>query len=121
MKSIQRGLTVVVALALAGCASIGAKYVPLVDLQGRDPTTFESDLKDCQDFAAKRINAEHFAIAGAIATGLLGAFLAPRGFRNEVAGRAAALGALGGAGEGIGTQQDIIKRCMVGRGYMVLN
>lgn len=116
-----RIVAAVCALALAGCANMGAKYVPLVDLQGRSQAQFDIDVAQCQDFAAKRINAEHFAIAGAIATGLLGAFLAPRGFRNEVAGRAAVLGAAGGAGEGIGTQQDIIRRCMAGRGYSVLN
>ncbi len=109
------------ALALTGCANLGAKYVPLVDMQGRDQAQFAADVAQCQDYAAKRINAEHFAIAGAIATGLLGALLAPRGYRNEVAGRAAVIGAAGGAGEGIGTQQGIIQRCMAGRGYVVLN
>lgn len=117
----NRVTTLILAISVAGCASMGAQYVPLVDMQGRDPVRFNADLAECQQFAVQRIDAARFAVVGAIATGLIGAFLAPRGFRNEVGGRAAALGAIGGAGEGLGTQQDIIKRCLAGRGYVVLN
>jgi len=121
MTSLRTIITLATVAALAGCAHMGAQYEPLVDLQGRDPARLQVDLRECQAFAAIRIDAERSAVAGAIAMSLLGAFLAPRGYRNEVAGRAAAIGAVGGAGEGLGTQRDIIKRCLSGRGYVVLN
>jgi outer membrane lipoprotein SlyB len=117
----MKATTALILIALTGCASMGAQYVPLVDMAGRDQSRFNSDVAECQSFAARRIDAGNFAVVGAIATGLLGAFLAPRGFRNEVAGHAAVLGALGGGGEGLGTQREIIIRCMAGRGYNVLN
>lgn len=108
------------AAVFAGCASMGAQYVPLVDGTG-DPVRWAADLAECQSLAAKRIDAERFAVAGAVVTGLLGAFFAPHGLRNEAFAVAATVGAFGGAGEGIGTQQDIIKRCLSLRGYAVLH
>ena len=106
---------------LAGCATTGANYVPLVDMQGKDPAKFQSDLTECQSYARQRMDAAQGAMAGAVAGALLGAFLAPRGYKNQVAGKAAGLGALGGAGEANNTQQGITKTCLAGRGYNVLN
>ena len=111
------------AAMLSGCASMGrgSSYVPLVDTQGKDATVLATDIAECQAFARQRADAAIGAAAGAIAVGLLGAFLAPRGYRNQVAGRAAVLGALGGGSEAGNTQEDVIKRCLSGRGYVVLN
>ena len=111
-----------VALAMLGaCATTGANYVPLVDMQGKDPAKFNADLADCQGYARQRIDAAQGAMVGAVAGALLGAFLAPRGYKNQVAGKAAGLGALGGAGEANQTQEGITKQCLAGRGYNVLN
>jgi outer membrane lipoprotein SlyB len=114
-------LPIVLAAALTGCTSMGAGYVPLVDMQGHDPARLEVDLQECQAFARGRIDAERSAVAGALIGGVIGAILAPRGYRNAIAGRTAAMGAAGGASEGLASQRDIIKRCLAGRGYSVLN
>ncbi len=108
-------------LILSGCATAprGAEYQPIVDV--RSGQNYEKDLQECQSFATKAASEAQSAAAGAVAAGLLGAFLAPRGYRNEVAGKAAVLGAAGGAGEGMMTRENIIKKCLVGRGYSVLN
>lgn len=63
---------------------------------------------------------------GAVFGALLGvALLAVGGGRggwgNEAAAVGAVAGGLQGAAAGEGTQRDIIKRCMAGRGYSVLN
>lgn len=111
-------------LAFSGCASMGrgSAYVPLVDTQGKDHAVLTAaDIAQCQAFARQRANAATGAAVGAVATALLGAFLAPRGLRNEVAGKAAVLGAIAGGSEAGGTQEDITKRCLAGRGYTVLN
>ena len=110
-------------VSMTGCASMGrgSSYVPLVDTAGKDASTLAADVQQCQEYAKQRANAETGAMVGAIAVGLLSAFLAPRGYRNQVAGRGAVLGAIGGAGEAGGTQEDVIKRCLAGRGYNVLN
>lgn len=109
------------ALALAGCATSGRNYTPVVDMQGRQQQVFAADLRDCQQYATQRADAATGAVVGALAAGLLGAFLAPRGYKNEVAGKTSVLGAIGGAGQANETQEVIIKRCLAGRGYSVLN
>lgn len=111
------------ALVLSACATAprGAAYVPLVDLQGKNPAQFATDTAECQAYARQSIDAAQGAVAGAVAAALLGAFLAPRGYRNEVAGKAAGLGAVAGATQANDTQESITKRCLAGRGYSVLN
>jgi len=120
---MMRLICIAVSTCLAGCATlgIGAKYIPLVDMQGRDPIAFEADLATCQSFAASQERAAAFAVIGAVTFGVVGALLTARGYRNEVAPKLAAVGAAAGAADGIGTQQEIIKRCLAGRGYSVLN
>lgn len=106
---------------LAGCATRGANYVPLVDMKDKDSAKFQVDVQECQAYAKQRMDAAQGAVAGAVVGALLGAFLAPRGYRNEVAGKTALLGAAGGAGEANNTQEGITKQCLAGRGYNVLN
>ena len=120
--NLVRPLACIAAFAvLSGCATRGAGYVPLVDMKGKTDQQFTADLGECQQYALKRADEASGAVAGAVAMGLLGALLAPRGYRNEVAGRTAAIGAVGGAGQAMETREVIIKRCLAGRGYNVLN
>jgi outer membrane lipoprotein SlyB len=114
-------VTILCAAALAGCATAGANYVPVVDLKQKDPHQYAVDLQECQGLAMQRANAASGAVAGAIFGALLGALVAPPGDRNYVASHAALIGAAGGAGQTNGTQEDIVKRCLAGRGYSVLN
>ena len=113
------------AAVLTGCASApgqyGTRYVPVVDLQGRDQNKYQQDLAECQTLAEQRGDTAQQALAGAVGAALIGAILAPSGYRNNVAGRSALLGAGAGAGTAIQTQQEIVKRCLAGRGYSVLN
>lgn len=106
---------------MQGCATRGAGYVPLVDMQGKTTEAFNKDIVECQGYAKQRADAATGAVAGAVAGALLGAFLAPRGYKNHIAGKGAGLGALSGAGAANETQESITKRCLAGRGYNVLN
>lgn len=127
VANLQRGYivktiaSIVIVLMLAGCATSGANYRPVVDLHNRDPGRYQTDLSECQAYATQRMDAASGAVAGAVAGALLGAFLTPRGSRNYVAGRGAVLGGLAGAGGANETQETIVKRCLAGRGYSVLN
>lgn len=112
---------VAIFISISGCATRGAGYVPLVDMKGKSELEFSSDTADCQQYAKRRMDAGAGAAAGAIAGALLGAFLAPRGYKNEVAGKAAVLGGVAGAGDANESQEAIIKRCLAGRGYNVLD
>lgn len=112
-----------IAAMAAGCATTGANYVPVVDLKASNKTAEQmgTDLRECQAFATQRANAAQGAMVGAVVLGLLGAALAPRDYRSNVGNRTAIVGAVAGAGEANETQQQIVSRCMAGRGYSVLN
>jgi hypothetical protein len=132
MKTTIKKLTcaATVLALLAGCATappgsagsgMGAGYVPIIDTKGTTPGQLQADLADCQGFAQAKLSEGQKAAAGAIAGALLGALLAPKGYRNEVAGRGAVIGGLSGAGEGAMSREALVKRCMSGRGYNVLD
>lgn len=119
----MKALTIAVALAVltTGCATVGTRYVPVVDLKDKDPVKYESDLKECQTLSEQRGDTAGAAVAGAAFGAILGAILAPREFRNGMVNRGALMGAGSGAGQAVQTQQAIIKQCLTGRGYAVLN
>lgn len=114
-------IVALIAVMTAGCATRGANYTPLVDMKGRDWAQFSQDTGECQIYARQRMDAAGGAAVGAVAMALLGAALAPRGYRNNVAGYGAVVGGLSGAAAANETQEVIIKRCLAGRGYNVLN
>lgn len=121
MKSTVAALVAV--SILAGCAGLprGAAYVPLVDMKGVDEAKYPADLGECQAYATQRMDAAQGAMAGAVMGAVIGAILAPKGYRNNVAGRGALLGGLAGGAGATETQEQIVKTCLVGRGYTVLN
>jgi hypothetical protein len=105
-----------------GCATRGANYTPLVDFRpGQEERRMQSDLDECRAMAGGRIDTGALAAAGAVIFGVIGVLLAAKGYRNEVGGTMAAIGLAHGADDGLGRQEDIIKRCMAGRGWNVLN
>lgn len=113
------------AALLAGCATApgGANYAPMVDT-GQRIGEYSADLAECQQYAKRAAGAGDGAVAGAvggaIVMGVLSAILGGGGH-----GRWAAVGALSGAASGAAAgetnQRDVIRRCMAGRGYSVLN
>lgn len=109
---------------LVGCAHTGAGYRPLVDTQGVDMNQYERDLRDCQGYAQQTVNAGQGAVIGAVAGAVLGALLAGVAGSGYSKGRSARVGAVAGAvgagAEAESGQRDVIRRCMAGRGYRVL-
>lgn len=114
-----------IAMSLGGCAATsGANYRPIVDNKGVDMNLYESDLRECQNYATQTASAGESAAAGAVAGALLGAVLAAaagsRYSRSSTAGVGAVSGAAGAGVEGEKNQRNIINRCLAGRGYRVL-
>lgn len=115
---------VVITATLAGCAAPGPgpqDYRPIIDTQGLDHEKYSADLAECQQFARQSMDAATGAIAGALAGALLGAAIMPRGYRDEMARSGAILGGVSGGAQAFDSQTSIIKRCVAGRGYKVLN
>jgi uncharacterized protein YcfJ len=110
-----------VAAALAGCAV--EQYRPLTD-SGVSKGSYEADLADCQQLAARRPAAQQ-AAGGAAVGAVLGAVLAAAvGLRGNDVARVAAWGAANGGVQGAvygsAEQRAIVDRCMAGRGYNVM-
>ena len=123
---MKKTLTIAVAAALlAGCAAPMHSYQPLVD-GDTTSTQYQRDLQDCRAYAMTKPSAENSAAAGAIFGALAGvAILAVGGGRhglgNEAAGIGALLGGVEGYNKGAQGQQGVVKRCLAGRGYKVLD
>ena len=114
---------IVVAAALAGCATSGPNFRPIVDLRGQDQAAYEQNLRECQQYALQVAGVADQAAAGAVAGALLGVAFAAigGGSRNIGAGIGALSGATSGAAAGETSQRSIISRCLAGRGFSVLN
>lgn len=115
---------VAAAAALVGCAGVphGQDWVPIVDLKPDQANSdYWRDLVDCREYAAKTLTADQAAAQGALFGALLGAILSPRGLRNEGAGWGAAGGAGGAAVAANRNQESIVRNCLLGRQYRVLN
>ena len=118
-------LTLCISLALTGCATTGANFQPLVDLRGTEPARYQADLAGCQSFARQQADAARMAVAGAVAGAIFGALLAAAaggGYDRHASARVGALtGAARGGAQGVESQEMVIRRCLIGRGYSVLN
>jgi hypothetical protein len=117
-------LWVLVIIAVIGCA--GADVRPIVDMKGVNQTSYEKDLQECQEYAKEQSGmgstAAKGAGAGAVVGGLLG--LVTGGNASgiaQAAGAGAVIGTAGGAFTGNQAQEAVVKRCLGGRGYKVLN
>lgn len=113
-----------VLIAAVGCA--GADVRPLVDMKGVNAAAYERDLQECQAYAKDQSGmgetAAKGAGAGAVVGGLLG--LVTGGNKTgivQAAGAGAVIGGAGGAFTGNQAQEAVVKRCLSGRGYKVLN
>lgn len=115
---------VIACVFLTACA--GATYRPMVDTQGMDMNRYESDLAACQQYAGQVSGAAtQAAVGAAIGAGLSALLAGVGGGRNRFdMGATARIGAVGGAvagaGQGETDQRNIIRRCLAGRGYRVL-
>jgi uncharacterized protein YcfJ len=95
-------------------------------MKGVNEAAYEKDLSDCQAYAQQQSGMGETAAkgggAGAVVGGLLG--LVTGGNASgiaQAAGAGAVIGAAGGAFTGNQAQEAVVKRCLSGRGYKVLN
>src|SRR3972149_1205279 len=112
------------AILLTGCATNGGGAGGiLVDTKGKDSAQYESDNRDCQQYAESQSVASSAgggAAAGALFGLLMGAVL-DRDNMYQYARAGAVGGVAGGAVGGVKNKDAIFRNCMRGRGYTVLN
>lgn len=106
------------ACALAACA---AHPDPIIDMKGVDPERLAADWEECEAYTEQISIAEGTARSAALG----GAVGTAAGAIHGDVQRSAATGALyGGTRGGLGADRDkqkVFKRCLIGRGYRVLN
>ena len=112
---------------LCGCVSSqdGLPSVRIIiDQAGIDINAYNNDLFECRQYAGQ-INAGSDALSGAIAGAIVGALVGAALDNSDTAKRTGGYGAIvGGAeagGDAVQTQETVVKKCLVGRGYKVLN
>lgn len=117
------------AVMLTACAAPGQQqlHLPVMDLSGvTDQDRLYRDVTQCNMLARQRMDAAQGAAAGALFGALVGAALgAAAGGHGQYVGSSAAFGAISGGVSGGGgaamNQHAIISRCMMARGYVVLD
>jgi len=103
---------------LAACAGTSR---PIIDTKGVNMAVYRQDLAECQQFGGEvgvASGTAKGAGAGAVVGGALGAV------RGNVTDGAATGAIAGGASSALRNdreRQEVVKRCMRGRGYRVLN
>ncbi len=120
-------LAVAAAVAVTACST----YTPIVDSRqpGFDEARYERDLWECRRYAAQIDevrNTMEGAVLGALVAAAFGAIVGS--FGGNV-GEGAAIGAsVGGLGGGVGgygeaqaRQNQVVRNCLAGRGYAVLD
>ncbi|MEM6657515.1 MAG: glycine zipper family protein [Pseudomonadota bacterium] len=116
-------LLIPVIAVIGACTNTGANYQPIID--GPVGPNYQSDLANCQALARSQPTLDSNT-AGAAAIGAAGAAATTAIIDNSASdlGRAAAAGALIGAGasaiSNTQNQEVIVRNCMRGRGYNVV-
>ena len=110
-----------VLLSIAACTTTDEI---IIDRNGVDMSRYEQDLAECRGYATEVKTGEkgvRGAVSGAAVGGAVGAVLDGA----EGAGRGAGVGAITGGAKGVsqGEREEVqvVKRCLRGRGYRVLN
>lgn len=103
---------------LSGCAGTPR---PIVDTKGTDMDQYQVDLAECEAYA-DQVDVAGGMVRSAAAGAVIGAAM---GAITGDVGPAAGFGAIGGgAGAGLEearNKQSVVKECLRGRGYRVLN
>ena len=98
--------------------------IAIIDTRGVDESVFKKDYSECSDFAKNIDLTERTLKQGAVAgaTGAaVGAIIGGEEAAKKIGGSAAVLNAVEANLDGRNEQAKVIKNCLRGRGYKVLN
>ena len=118
------GQLAVAIVAFAGAALLGgcsSHPGPIIDTKGMSMAHYEADLADCEGYSDE-VRIEYGVAKGAAAGGAVGAATgAIVGDTADYTGVGAVAGAAKSAQIGEREKSRVVKNCMRGRGYRVLN
>lgn len=113
---------------LTGCAGHPASSdfyrKVIVDTTGVNLAQYQQDLADCENYAAQVNTGSKVvtgAAGGAAIGGLLGAAIGNSQTTQKGAGAGAVTGGARGAFNSYEEKSRVVRNCMIGRGYSVLN
>ena len=116
---MKRLVPIVVLFVLSSACTTTDEII--IDKKGVDMSRYDQDLSECKAYATEVQTGKKVAkgaASGAVVGGLIGAITGD-------AGKAAGVGAVGGGARGAseGNQDEVrvVKNCLRGRGYKVLN
>ena len=96
----------------------------IIDRKGVDEAKYQADLAECQTYSEEVRTGEKAAkgaASGAVVGGLIGAAVGNSRDVQRGAGAGAVTGAARGVNEGERDEIQVVKQCLRGRGYRVLN
>ncbi len=113
-------------LLLSACAgnSQQASGGVIIDTKGVDMQAYYQDLHECRNYASQVNTASKVTgkvISGAVIGGAIGAITGNSDTAKRAAGVGGLLGAVKGSGQAGREKQRVIRNCLAGRGYRVLN
>jgi len=118
MRSNLLILSILLIFTIGGCT---AHPEPIIDTRGVNMAHYEGDMADCASYG-EQIQIERGVVKGAAAGAAVGT---ATGAISGHAGSGAGYGAIFGAAESARIndreKQRVVKNCMRGRGYRVLN
>lgn len=118
--TVKHCITILTLLLVCSCASNRV----IIDRKGVDMARYEKDLVECRQYADEIRTGEEVARSaarGAVVGGVIGAAIG----NSSTAGRIGGAGAVHGASRGVSKAENekkrVVRNCLRGRGYKVLN
>lgn len=115
-------LLLITPVLAVGCRATDGR--PIVDMQGVSVAQYSADLADCQAYADQVEAGRQVArgaVGGAVVGGAVGAVIGNSDTAQRTAGAGAILGASRNARGAMSERERVIRNCLIGRGYRVLN
>lgn len=96
----------------------------IVDQRGVDPRLYVADVRECEQYA-EQVNSVEKVARGAAVGGVVGGLIGAAVGNSQTAGSVAGVGVVkGGTRGGINASREkkqVLRNCLSGRGYRVLN
>jgi outer membrane lipoprotein SlyB len=119
---MQRVTIAVLALAVFGGCTTTDEII--IDKKGVNMAAYEQDLAECRVYSEEVKTGEKAArgaASGAVVGGLIGAAVGNSRDAQRGAGAGAVTGGAKGVSQGERQEVQVVKQCLRGRGYRVLN